>query len=117
MPTYTDFQYLTFGTNKRKSISIIIYHVNTPKLGMARGPDPEIQDIEILKVFVADQAPAFVPKEIGEALDVTTEGARHQMENLVDRGLLGRKKPGERTVLYWITEDGYTYYAENDSAP
>jgi len=83
---------------------------------MARGPDPEIQPVDILEVFVGNQDPAFVPKEIAGFLNVTTEGARHQMDKLVEQGLLGKKKPGERTVLYWITPDGYEYYAENASA-
>lgn len=80
---------------------------------MSRGPDPEIGAVEILKQFVISPDPAFVPSEIAEELDVTTEGARHQMNNLVDRGLLAKKKPGERTVLYWITPEGKQYYAEN----
>jgi predicted transcriptional regulator len=80
---------------------------------MARGPDPDITDIDILKIFVGSREPAFVPSEIADDLDVTTEGARHQMEKLVERGLLGKKKPGQRTVLYWITDDGYEYYTQN----
>jgi len=79
---------------------------------MARGPDPQIRELAILREFVLSPDPAFVPKEIADALDVTTEGARHQMQRLVDRGLLKRKKPGQRTVLYWISEDGKQYYAE-----
>jgi len=79
---------------------------------VTRGPDPQITELDILREFVISPDPAFVPKEIGEKLNVTTEGARHQMNNLVERKLLAKKKPGERTVLYWITEDGERYYAE-----
>lgn len=79
---------------------------------MPRGPDPEIDEMSILRQFVISPDPAFVPKEIAETLDVTTEGARHQMDKLVDRGLLAKKKPGQRTVFYWITEKGERYYAE-----
>lgn len=83
---------------------------------MTRGPDPEITPLLILHEFVVSPDPAFVPSEIAEKLDVTTEGARHQMNKLVERGLLGRKKPGERTVIYWITPEGRQYYAENTSS-
>jgi len=34
------------------------------------------------------------------------------MNRLVDQGLLAKKKPGQRTVLYWITEDGKQHYVE-----
>jgi len=76
------------------------------------GPDPDIEDVQILRIFLSSADPAFVASEIADKLDVTTEGARHQMNNLVDRGLLEKKKPGRRTVLYWITEDGQTYFFE-----
>jgi len=82
---------------------------------VARGPDPQIRDVDILHVFVSSADPAFVPSEVADALDVTTEGARHQMDNLVERDLLGKKKPGQRTVLYWITPAGRDYYGANAS--
>jgi len=79
---------------------------------MARGPDPEIDELAILREFIVSPEPAFVVQEIADELDVTAEGARHQMSQLVERGLLKRKKPGERTVLYWVTDAGQRYYAE-----
>jgi predicted transcriptional regulator len=84
---------------------------------MTRGPDPEITAFDILSVFVGSDDPAFVPAEIAAELDVTTEGARHQMDNLVRKDLLAKKKPSQRTVLYWITPAGYEYYTENASSP
>ena len=78
-----------------------------------RGPDPEIEPIDILRQFVVSPEPAFVAKEIAESLDVTKEGARHQMERLVERGLLTRKKPTSRVVIYWITDEGRRHYADN----
>lgn len=53
-----------------------------------------------------------MPAEIAAELNVTPEGARHQMDNLVREGLLHKKKPGERTVLYWASEEGIERYAE-----
>lgn len=80
---------------------------------VARGPDPEIGPVDILQQFIVTAEPAFVPKEIADGLNVTKEGARHQMERLVDEGLLARKKPSSRVVIYWITDDGKQYYADN----
>lgn len=79
---------------------------------MSRGPDPEIEAAEILEVFALSTDPAFVPAEIADELNVTTEGARHQMDRLVEQGFLTRKKPGERTVIYWMTEAGKEHYAD-----
>lgn len=83
---------------------------------VTNGPDPEITDIEILRVFALSSDAAFIASEIADELDVTTEGARHQMNNLVERGLLRKKKPGQRTVLYWITNSGVDYYADNSDS-
>lgn len=79
---------------------------------MTRGPDPDIQAVDILRVFLSSSDAAFVPAEIADELGVTTEGARHQMNRLTDRELLEKKKPGSRTVLYWITESGHKHYWE-----
>lgn len=78
-----------------------------------RGPDPDIDAVSVLEIFLASSDPAFVPAEIARELDVTNEGARHQMERLVDEGLLHRKKPGQRTVLYWVTDEGREFYFQN----
>jgi len=84
---------------------------------VTRGPDPTITAEKVLHEFVVSSDPAFVPSEIAEALDVTSEGARYQMNKLVDRGLLGKKKPSSRTVMYWITPAGRDFYAEKASRP
>lgn len=55
---------------------------------------------DVLAVCIGSPDPAFVPVEIADELDVTRKGARYKMEPLVDEGLLDRKKPGSRTVLY-----------------
>jgi predicted transcriptional regulator len=80
---------------------------------MSPGPDPEIDDLSVLETFLSSSEPAFVPSEVAENLDVTTEGARNRMNKLAERGLLEKKKPGQRTVMYWITEEGTQYYFDN----
>jgi len=81
-----------------------------------RGPDPEIEAVDILRAFLSSSDPAFVPAEIADELDVTPEGARHQMNRLVEEGLLEKKKPGKRTVLYWITDAGRERYFEETAS-
>jgi len=83
---------------------------------VARGPDPKITAVDILEAFLASNEPAFVVSEIAEKLDVTAEGARHQMENLVEEGYLDRKKPSQRSVLYWVTDEGRQYYFDTVSS-
>jgi predicted transcriptional regulator len=79
---------------------------------VTRGPDADIDAISVLRVFLSNSDPAFVVSEIAEDLEVTPEGARHQMNKLVERGLLAKKKPGKRTVIYWITDEGVQHYVE-----
>lgn len=81
------------------------------ELTVTRGPDPEISAVDIIEIFALSTDPAFVPAEVADELDVTSEGARHQMNNLVEKGYLKRKKPGSRTVMYWVTDEGIEYYA------
>lgn len=79
------------------------------------GPEPAISDLELLEVFVAAQDPAFVPSEIAEHFDVTEQTARNRLSQIHEKGYLASKKPGERTILYWITEEGHQHYWENQS--
>ena len=37
------------------------------------------------------------------------------MNALVDQGLLAKKKTGERSVLYWVTDEGVHHYASETS--
>jgi predicted transcriptional regulator len=84
---------------------------------VTRGPDRDVDGIDVLHEFVISPDPAFVPAEIGDSLGVTKETARNRMNELVDLGLLEKKKPGQRTVLYWITKEGREHYQQNASEP
>lgn len=79
---------------------------------MGKDSSQQLSPVDVLAVFVASPDPAFVPLEIGDELGVTSQGARYHMERLVDEGFLEKKKPGTRTVLYWITDDGRQYFVE-----
>ncbi|MFB6126603.1 MAG: hypothetical protein ABEJ79_04815 [Halolamina sp.] len=54
----------------------------------------------------------FVPREISDEFDVSVETARNYLDELVTEGLVDRKKPGERTVIYWVTDEGVRHSAE-----
>jgi DNA-binding MarR family transcriptional regulator len=74
------------------------------------GPERETTELDVLKIFYERPDPAFVPTEIAEACDCSTETARNRLESLAEAGYLGSKKPGRRSLMYWITPAGYEYY-------
>jgi len=80
---------------------------------MPRGPDPKIDPITILGIMIASPDPAFTTSEMAAEFDVTADGARHQMERLVDAGYLAKKKASHRTTLYWPTQAGIQEYVES----
>ncbi|WP_262177121.1 MarR family winged helix-turn-helix transcriptional regulator [Haloarcula laminariae] len=80
---------------------------------MSRGPDPAVSRERVLEEFVVSPDPAFITKEIAEKFDVEGETARNWLNGMVEAGLLDRKKPGERTVIYWITDEGRAHYADH----
>lgn len=82
---------------------------------MSRGPDPTITTLDVLRVFLSHDDPAFIAPEVAEELDVSLEGVRNRLNRAVEDGYLAKKRSGSRTVLYWITQDGIEYYAEQTS--
>ncbi|MCG1008070.1 helix-turn-helix domain-containing protein [Halorubrum lacusprofundi] len=64
-----------------------------------------ISDYEILTFMKQSDDPAFTPNEIADHFDLTNSAARRRLYNLVEDGKLGFKKPGHRTVLFWIAGD------------
>lgn len=76
---------------------------------------PDLSEIQlaILEEMVVTPEPAFIASEFIADLEYTEEGIRYNLDQLVEQGLLDRKKPGPRTVLYWITKDGRDAYAEH----
>jgi DNA-binding MarR family transcriptional regulator len=72
-------------------------------------------DITILRYIAVSPDPAFVPQELAHELGINKETARNRMNDLVDMGLLSRKKPGARTVMYWITTEGKQFYSDHSS--
>lgn len=81
-----------------------------------RGPTPKVGENDILGFMISHDSPAFVVSEIAEEFDVEPPTARNRMEEMVDDGLLERKKPSERVVFYWPTAEGQAYYVEHSSS-
>jgi len=59
--------------------------------------------------------PAFIVSEVAAEIDGSEQGVRNRMNAMIEDGLLEKKKSGPRTVIYWPTKAGITYYAEQAS--
>lgn len=74
--------------------------------GMGRKRDDSGQYVEtvapenVLEVFAVVEGPAATSSDVAEHLECSTEAARQKLRDLVDEGMLARRKTG-RTVLYW----------------
>lgn len=79
------------------------------------GPDPKVDAESILAVFVVRADPAFTAIEIANELDYTRQGVRNRLDALTEQGLLRSKSPGERTRIYWISEEGHQYYYDRSA--
>jgi len=81
------------------------------------GPNPSDDDVDVLRYFVESPDPVLFASELAEPMDMTTEGVRHRLNNLVDAGHLHTKKPGHRTRVYWLSREGREFYAEASADP
>jgi predicted transcriptional regulator len=82
---------------------------------MTRGPDPKHSDTDILAVFRESPDPVLFAQEIADALDTTRQTVYSRCADLVEKGHLRTKKPGERSRIYWLTYEGERALAD-DSA-
>ena len=64
-----------------------------------------VTDEEITEAMRQAHAPAFTTGELAEQLGMTTEGMRRRLKKLHDEGLVNCKKPGSRTVIWWVKGD------------
>jgi len=69
--------------------------------------------MEILEYMYITPEPAFTAGEIAQEIGYTAEGVRYKLEKMRVAGTVDRKKPGKRTVIYWITKKGRQHYAEH----
>lgn len=64
-----------------------------------------VTDREIIEIMRESSEPAFITSEVADMVGMTTEGARGRLEQLREEGLVYKKKPSSRTVLWWVYSD------------
>jgi len=71
---------------------------------MAQGKQT-VTNQEIKDVMTESSDPAFTTSEIAAQFGLSVEGMRGRLEELAEKGEVLKKKPGPRTVLWWVRED------------
>jgi predicted ArsR family transcriptional regulator len=61
-----------------------------------------VTDKEIEQKMHELPSPAFTTGELAGHFDMTTEGMRLRLEKLRNEGVVHRKKPSQRTVIWWV---------------
>lgn len=67
------------------------------------GRTPEVTDEEILAVFRESDEPVLTAGEVAARLPIGRRGVHDRLVDLHDRGVLGRKNVGPRTV-WWLPD-------------
>lgn len=63
-----------------------------------------VNDDEIIRRLQECGDPAYATSEIAEMLDMTLEGTRGRLDDLVDEGRLEKKKPNPQSTMWWLPE-------------
>ncbi|NKE37915.1 hypothetical protein GWG54_19370 [Natronococcus sp. JC468] len=58
----------------------------------------------VLEVMRRSPDPIVTAKEVGEALERTSEAARQKLLKLQDEGIVARRKVGAGAVVWWIVD-------------
>jgi len=61
--------------------------------------------LEYLEVLVNHSDPVVTTGEIAEVRGVSKQAAYNALEKLHEKGLLGKKQVGARSVVYWSTPE------------
>lgn len=61
----------------------------------------KISEQDILKIFDAATEPFLTASEIAAALPVSRQAVNYRLDQMHDKGLLGKKKAGARAVGWW----------------
>lgn len=59
---------------------------------------------ELMEAIHEVEGPAFTAPEIAAGLELSEDSARKRLYSLVDEGTLSMKKPGYRTVVFWLND-------------
>ncbi|ELZ39332.1 hypothetical protein C471_08440 [Halorubrum saccharovorum DSM 1137] len=67
---------------------------------------------ELIEAIREIDGPAFTAPEIADSLGIGVDSARQYLYELVDSDLLSMKKPGSRTVIFWLSESQQSEVSE-----
>ena len=81
---------------------------------MPGGREETVDDSEILQVFLETDDPALFTGEVADAIGFSNQGTLSRLHNLADQGLL-ESKDGGRTIVWWLTDEGRSFSAEDES--
>ena len=69
------------------------------------GRSKEVSDRDLLLTFATHPDPVLVASEVGEAVDMSRQGAMRRLKDLEEKGYLGSAmKAGSR--VWWINPEG-----------
>lgn len=77
------------------------------------GRDRVVTDVDILEAFVVHPDPALSAPEVAEDVEMSRQGVDSRLRELEEDGLVGTKKVGARARIWWITDRGRQFYANN----
>jgi Mn-dependent DtxR family transcriptional regulator len=79
---------------------------------VTRGPDRKVTGLDLLKVMVASNDPAFFTQEIADELDTTGQTIRNRAKELEELGYVEVKRSG-RSMMIFLTPEGYRHFADS----
>ena len=80
------------------------------------GPSPKVSDGELLRGVKLHPDPAVTASEMADQFPYGSANLTKRFNNLADRGLLGTKSVGGGARVYWTTDEGAQYIANEFQA-
>lgn len=69
-------------------------------------PDKNTTDRELLQAVKLHPDPVVTVQEVSELVALSAPSVHRRLQELGKQGLINRKKPGSRSVVYWLSESG-----------
>lgn len=79
------------------------------------GPPPKVSDREMLEIIRLHPDAVVTASDVAEETEYTSENVNERLKNLSERGLLRKKKVGSAAAVYWLTDAGKQYIADQES--
>lgn len=61
----------------------------------------KVTEQDILKIFDSADAPFLTAQEIADELPISREAVHYRLSKMKEKGLVGKKKAGARSVGWW----------------